>query len=96
MFLLVGILITQLCCTGALEEQMTVNSELKTSVEELKMANEYQLRLKDMTFGEKLTELTDKFNMEIDALKTHLTIVTNQRDRENAAHTLEMEKVKKE
>ena len=31
-----------------IEEQTTLMSELKTRVEELKMANEYQLRLKDM------------------------------------------------
>ena len=30
------------------EEKATLMSELKTRVEELKMANEYQLRLKDM------------------------------------------------
>ena len=30
------------------EEKNTLMSELKTRVEELKMANEYQLRLKDM------------------------------------------------
>jgi hypothetical protein len=31
-----------------IEEKNTIMSELKTRVEELKMANEYQLRLKDM------------------------------------------------
>ena len=31
-----------------IEEKTTLMSELKTRVEELKMANEYQLRLKDM------------------------------------------------
>ena len=44
-------------------------SELKTRVDELKMENEYQLRLKDMTYGEKIKELTDKFLQEIEALK---------------------------
>jgi len=36
-------------------------SELKTRVEELKMENEYQLRLKDMNYNEKIKELTEKF-----------------------------------
>ncbi len=44
-------------------------SELKTRVEELKMENEYQLRLKDMNYGEKIKDLTDKFLQEIEALK---------------------------
>ncbi len=44
-------------------------SELKTRVDELKMENEYQLRLKDMNYGEKIKELTDNFLQEIDALK---------------------------
>ena len=41
--------------------QNQVMSELKTRVEELKMENEYQLRLKDMNYNEKIKELTEKF-----------------------------------
>ena len=44
-------------------------SELKTRVEELKMENEYQLRLKDMNYGEKIKDLTEKFLQEIESLK---------------------------
>lgn len=44
-------------------------SELKTRVDELKMENEYQLRLKDMNYNEKIKDLTDKFLQEIDSLK---------------------------
>lgn len=44
--------------------------ELKTRVEELKMENEYQLRLKDMNYNEKLKELTEKFIQEMEVLKT--------------------------
>ena len=44
-------------------------SELKTRVEELRMENEYQLRLKDMNYNEKTKELTDKFLHEIEMLK---------------------------
>lgn len=44
--------------------------ELKTRVEELKMENEYQLRLKDMNYSEKIKELTDKFIQEMESLKT--------------------------
>ena len=44
-------------------------SELKTRVDELKMENEYQLRLKDMNYNEKVKDLTDKFLQEIESLK---------------------------
>ena len=35
--------------------------ELRTRVEELKMENEYQLRLKDMSYNEKIKDMTEKF-----------------------------------
>lgn len=44
-------------------------AELKTRVDELKMENEYQLRLKDMNYSEKIKDLTDKFLQEIESLK---------------------------
>ena len=44
-------------------------SELKTRVDELKMENEYQLRLKDMNYNEKTKELRDKFVQEIESLQ---------------------------
>lgn len=49
--------------------QNTTMSELKTRVEELKMENEYQLRLKDMNYNEKIKDLTDKFLQEIEGVK---------------------------
>jgi len=45
-------------------------AELKTRVEELRLENDYQLRLKDMTYNEKIKELTDKFIQEMESLKT--------------------------
>jgi len=43
-------------------------SELKTRVDELKMENEYQLRLKDMSHTEKLREVSEGFVNERDNL----------------------------
>ena len=34
------------------------------------MENEYQLRLKDMNYNEKMKELTEKFIQEMESLKT--------------------------
>ncbi|XP_037831258.1 cilia- and flagella-associated protein 57 isoform X3 [Kryptolebias marmoratus] len=44
--------------------------DLKMRLEELHMENEYQLRLKDMNYKEKLKELSDTLTQEIESLKT--------------------------
>jgi len=49
-------------------------AELKTRVEELRVENDYQLRLKDMTYNEKIKELTEKFIQEMESLKTKNTV----------------------
>lgn len=38
-------------------------------LEELQMENEYQLRLKDMNYNEKMKEISDKFSQQIESLK---------------------------
>lgn len=65
-------------------------SELKTRVEELKMENEYQLRLKDMNYNEKIKELTEKFIMEMESLKTKNQILKTDRDKEGVKHDEEV------
>ncbi|CAG5984446.1 unnamed protein product [Menidia menidia] len=52
-----------------LEEKAQNMLELKMRLEELQMENEYQLRLKDMSYSEKLKELCDKFSQEVESLK---------------------------
>lgn len=44
--------------------------ELKMRLEELQMENEYQLRLKDIHYNEKMKEISDKFTQQIESLKT--------------------------
>jgi len=51
-------------------DQNTSMTDLKTRVDELKLENDYQLRLKDMNYNEKIKELTEKFIQEMEALKT--------------------------
>lgn len=48
--------------------QNQIMLELKTRVEELKMENEYQLRLKDMNYNEKIKQLTENFVQQIETL----------------------------
>ena len=71
--------------------QNTLMSELKTRVEELKMENEYQLRLKEMNHSDKIKEMTDKSVQEMDALKSKLAVSLSQGvdQRLTRTHTLQ-------
>lgn len=53
-------------------------ADLNSRVEELKMENEYQLRLKDMTYNEKMKELTEKFIQEMESLKTKNQVISEK------------------
>lgn len=76
-----------------LEEKNQLMSELKTRVEELKMENEYQLRLKDMNYNEKIKELTEKFIQEMENLKTKNQVLKTEKDKEVAKHEEEVAEV---
>nr|XP_036858185.1 cilia- and flagella-associated protein 57 isoform X3 [Manis javanica] len=68
------------------EEKAQIMLELKTRVEELKMENEYQLRLKDMNYSEKIKELTDKFNQEMESLKTKNQVLKTEKEKQDVLH----------
>ncbi|XP_077948631.1 cilia and flagella associated protein 57 isoform X2 [Gasterosteus aculeatus] len=53
-----------------LEEKAQNMLELKMRLEELQMENEYQLRLKDMNYNEKMKELSETFTQQIESLET--------------------------
>eukprot|EP00795_Rhopilema_esculentum_P004667 gene4667-20951_t len=73
-----------------LEEKNALMTELKTRVEELKMENEYQLRIKDMNYNEKIKELTEKFIQEMESLKTKNQVLRTDKDKESARHEEEV------
>ena len=50
-----------------LEERSGSIQSLRNKVEELTLNNEYQLRLKDMNYKEKIKEVSDKFTHELEA-----------------------------
>ncbi|XP_048207027.1 cilia- and flagella-associated protein 57 isoform X3 [Perognathus longimembris pacificus] len=76
-----------------MEEKAQVMLELKTRVEELKMENEYQLRLKDLNYSEKIKELTDKFIQEMESLKTKNQVLKTEKERQDIAHREYMEEL---
>lgn len=62
-----------------LDDCNTTVAELKTKVEELKLNNEYQLKLKDMNYSEKIKETTDKFVQELESAKEKLEMLQEVR-----------------
>lgn len=50
------------------------------------MANEYQLRLKDMNYDEKIKEMTDKFSQEREELQRQLHNLRMEKEKEEARH----------
>ena len=66
---------------------------LKTRVDELKMENEYQLRLKDMNYNEKIKELTEKFIQEMESLKTKNQTLKLEKDKEDKRYNEQVEEI---
>jgi cilia- and flagella-associated protein 57 len=44
-------------------------------VDELALHNEYQLRLKDMNYSEKLKEISEKFTQDLEQSKTRYEVL---------------------
>ncbi|CAH8666324.1 unnamed protein product [Dicrocoelium dendriticum] len=76
-----------------LEEKNTIMSELQTRVDELKMENEYQLRLRDMNYNERIKELTEKFIQEMETLKTKNQLLKSEKEREAAHHEAQLQEI---
>lgn len=67
--------------------------ELNTRVNELKTENQYQLRLKDISYNEKIKELTEKFIQEMESLKTKNQVLKTDKDKGEAKHEEELGEV---
>jgi cilia- and flagella-associated protein 57 len=62
-----------------LEDRNQIVMELKTKVDELKLNNEYQIKLKDMNYSERIKEVTDKFAQELEQAKSKFEILKEER-----------------
>ena len=60
--------------------------ELKQRVAELREENDYQLKLKDMTYREKIHDLGEKLMQEMENLKTKHIVVTAEKEKEASKH----------
>jgi len=63
-----------------LEDRNALIAELSTKVEELKVHNEYQMKLKEMGYGEKVKEVTEKFMFEFEQAKEKYEVLKEERD----------------
>jgi hypothetical protein len=59
---------------------------LKQRVSELREENDYQLKLKEMNYAERIRDLTDKFLQEMENLKSKNTVVTAEKEKEASKH----------
>lgn len=66
-----------------IEEKAALMSELRSKVEELTLHNNYQLRLKDLNYKEKIKQVEDKFQQELAADKSrYLALKEEKQDME--------------
>ncbi|KAI9355918.1 WD repeat domain 65-like protein [Zopfochytrium polystomum] len=77
-----------------LKDTHRLMTELKQKVDALKTDNESHLRLKDLTYAEKLNDLTEKYLLEIDSLKHLTSSLSLERQRNERDHLAEMEGLK--
>ncbi|KAI9190309.1 Cilia- and flagella-associated protein 57 [Blastocladiella emersonii ATCC 22665] len=69
-----------------LEEKTAAINEMRTRLEELKIEQDYQLRLKDMYLQDKLKELTNDLTKVIESLKISSVVQRSEKEKEEAKH----------
>merc|ERR1719376_1675780 len=63
-----------------LEERLLEIEKLKKKVEDLRLHNEFEIRMKEMNYQEKLKEVNDKFQLELDQDKQKYQTLKDERD----------------
>ncbi|KAJ8608286.1 hypothetical protein CTAYLR_010208 [Chrysophaeum taylorii] len=63
-----------------LEEKNLAMQELKNKIEELQLHNEYQLRLKEMSYGEKIKEVTEKYMQDLEQEKNKFDLLREEKN----------------
>lgn len=62
-----------------LDEKNRLMNDLKGKVDELTASNEYQLRLHDMNYQEKLKEVTEKYTLQIEHDKSKIEMLRDEK-----------------
>lgn len=76
------------------QERIQTIQDMRSRVEELKLENEYQLRLRDMNFSEKVKEMTDRNSRDVDDMNTAIVVAQSNSDRAMKQYTAERKKLK--
>ena len=63
-----------------LEEKNTSMAENRAKVEELQLHNEYQLRLRDMSYSEKVKEIQEKFMQDVEQEKNKYELLREEKN----------------
>ena len=63
-----------------LEERLQEIEKLKKKVDDLRLHNEFEIRMKEMNYQEKLREVNDKFEQELDQDKNKYNALRSERD----------------
>lgn len=69
-----------------LEEKNKMILDLNTTVDELQEDIKHQLSLKDMTYKEKIKELSEKFDQKISSLNAEIQVLKTEKEKHQAAH----------
>ncbi|XP_072199610.1 cilia- and flagella-associated protein 57 [Excalfactoria chinensis] len=73
-----------------IEEKSRAMLDLQIRVSELQTENDYQLRLKDMSYSEKIKELEETFTQELESLKNKHQRLQAEKDYEETQHQLQL------
>ncbi|XP_037094875.1 cilia- and flagella-associated protein 57-like [Pollicipes pollicipes] len=77
-----------------LDEKTRLINELNTRVSELRLENEYQLRLKDMTYGDKIRQLTERADQDIQTLNDTIESLKEENEADRDAHKQQLEDIR--
>ena len=77
-----------------MEEKTVMTYEIQRQFDELKLEHEYQLRLKDMNFNEKLKTVTETYSKEIEALKSATSGLRTEKEKEDVKHQEQIQNIK--
>jgi hypothetical protein len=69
-----------------LEAKINSLKDLKTRVDEQKMEHEYQLRVKDMGYHDKMMAVSEKYGKELEDLKAQNSILLQEKEIEELRH----------
>jgi len=79
-----------------LEDRRNIVEDLVRKVDELEVQNEYQLRMKNMRFGEHMKEITEKFTQELEQDKNRYELLQEEKSDMETENTAKMKQLEEQ